>query len=315
MSNNDLINYVTKIFTAIGIQSDQQTRLIDIFNKYTDKDKYKVLNNKELLDKFNKLLEADKQLNSLVSDGGILNSYYNKNTVNSKMWDETITQLSKLQGFSILQKIGNCDETVNALLNALNSKIEIVNNIIASNLQDSNPNLVQDSNPNLVQDSNPNLVQDSNPNLVQDSNPNLVQDTKSNLVQNSKSNLITDSNPNLVQDSRPNLVQDSRPNLVQDSRPNLVKDLRKEFTPKLTPEQNKILDRLLYPDLVNITPSQFSNLSKEDFEKLRNLSNEDFTNLQRKTRQKYFAVGGSNNFYKVKYLKYKQKYLQLKNNL
>jgi len=31
--------------------------------------------------------------------------------------------------------------------------------------------------------------------------------------------------------------------------------------------------------------------------------------------KKYFAVGGSDNLYKVKYLKYKQKYLELKNNL
>jgi hypothetical protein len=136
-ASRNFLSYVNQIFDSIGIQSGEtRNRLIEGLNKYNDNNKYLFLNNEELKRSFGNLLEADNRLNKLMVEGGVLYQYREKI---GSLWGETINQLGKLQALAILQKINesDCSPVVDALLQALNQKIGIVNNLIESNLQET----------------------------------------------------------------------------------------------------------------------------------------------------------------------------------
>ncbi len=240
-ASRNFLSYVNQIFDSIGIQQGEtRNRLIEGLNKYNDNNKYLFLNNDELKRSFGNLLEADNRLNQLMVEGGVLYQY--RENIGS-LWGETINQLGKLQALAILQKINesDCSPVVDALLQALNQKIGIVNNLIESNLQETPKTKPQETRVEIPKKYLENV---SNSNNASSSNA-------------SSSNNVSSSN-------------------ASSSIPNGQGRREEDFTL----EETK------------------GNIA-----------------LRKDTRQKYFAVGGSDNLYKSKYLKYKQKYLELKNNL
>ncbi len=213
VQRDNFLFYIAQIYEALGIPREMRQPLLEAFAKYNDNQKYIFLQSDALKDAFNALITADNQLKALAS--GKLNPHIEKI---KDSWNQTLYQLSRLQGLAILQKVNesDCSEVINELLKALNQKLDSVNTIIQSNLED-------------------------------------------------------------------------------------------------TAKQ---------PATVPVTSSSSSSAeggggsgNKKPLS-LRTVSNAALaSNTKQGGRQKYFAIGGSDDLYKAKYLKYKQKYLQLKNNL
>jgi hypothetical protein len=245
-------DYVNKIFDAIGIEKGPtRTKLVDGFNQYNDKQKYIFLHNEKLMELFNQLLAADYALSDLF-DKGLLSLYRDQI---SNSWNKTINQLGKLQVYAILQKINkdDCSPVINELLDALNNKLGIVNNLIENN-----------------------LVENIKPDMIK-------KNTSVSPLDNICLNFVSFN----------------------------IKD-KKKLT---SDEYNKL-----------ITEGANLNISKEQINKCLRENKVEWTEESGKSapgtpvsgksgKQKYFAIGGSDNLYKAKYLKYKQKYLQIKNNL
>ena len=132
--DDNFLFYLGRIFEALDIPSEMRGQLVTAFGKYNNRDKYIFLQSPELQKSFDALITADNQLKALAR--GALNPHIEKIRAS---WNQTLYQLSRLQGLAILQKVNesDCSEVINELLKALNNKLDSVNNIIQSNLEDT----------------------------------------------------------------------------------------------------------------------------------------------------------------------------------
>jgi len=274
--DNNFLSFVNQIFDSIGIlPGDIRTQLVNNLSQYTDGNKYLFLNNQDLKQLFTRLLDADNQLNGLISEGGVLKPYMD--TIGNS-WNNIIQQLGKLQALSILKKINkdDCGPVVDALLGALNQKIGIVNNLIESNLQEtSKPTKYQETRVDIPKEYLENLSNSNNASSSNVSSSNVSSSTVSS------SNASSSTVPNFILKNLTSNVQTEQPLRLGTNLQSIANN------------QSAISNLGVQQNIANIKPAN-SNIAG---------------------KKKYFAVGGSDNLYKVKYLKYKQKYLELKNNL
>ena len=134
MSNKleNINDYIEQIVNALIDNTDsnnQQIRkkLINDFEKYTKIEKLSFIKNTETY--LGDLIEADKGIEQLKDTMKSTGGY------DPEKWNKLMEGLSKLQVLSLINKTVDCKETTDAIINALNKKIELVNGVIEENLQ------------------------------------------------------------------------------------------------------------------------------------------------------------------------------------
>ena len=123
-------DFVKRITTALNIDSTNAERLSnDLFTKFGDDDKYKLLNNQNITD----LLNADQRIKELE----VKMSPYFKEV--EKNWKSLLNNLGKLQALIFIKKLEeqtpDCAGIINEIVNALNNKISTVNTILENNIK------------------------------------------------------------------------------------------------------------------------------------------------------------------------------------
>ena len=126
----DFENNISTIISALGIANDVGKQIISGLKTYATQDKTKIINNINLY--LPKLLEADRDLNNLFTEGALL-PY--KSLIQDE-WTKMITQLAELQGLIILKKVhkNDCDGVIKQLLAAITAKLSVVNEIVKAEL-------------------------------------------------------------------------------------------------------------------------------------------------------------------------------------
>lgn len=136
--NDNFRDYVRRLGVALGFPLEQQEGLLNIFQNFTQGDRYRLVQN---TDRYVSNLEAiDIELRELPN--GILLPYMNGIREN---WNNMNQQLAQLQILSLLQKKENCEAVIKELLNILNKKITSVNEILTNNLGQDRPMSAQPS--------------------------------------------------------------------------------------------------------------------------------------------------------------------------
>lgn len=132
------MKYIDNIINALGITDiNIKQRIEEEMKKFDQKSKYKIISDSALKTNVSKLLKADEELNKLVKTGGILQSFYSKNTNNKTAWENSMEQVARLQGLIILRKISqnDCDGLIKNLLGAFDTKLKAVNTVLESDLR------------------------------------------------------------------------------------------------------------------------------------------------------------------------------------
>ena len=123
-------NFIKRITGALNFSTTDANNLAnDLFKKFGDVDKYKLLTNTDI----NNLLEADKSVKELEKK---MQPYYSDISAN---WTSLLNNLGRLQALILIKKleepVPNCGEIVKDIVNALNNKISTVNNILEANIK------------------------------------------------------------------------------------------------------------------------------------------------------------------------------------
>jgi hypothetical protein len=131
------MDFINDIIQKLGIPNVFASTIIIEMRKLNNKAKLKIINHEGLNLSIDALKEADDNLGKLI-DNGPLTEYY-KGEYNQKLWNNTMTEVARLQGLILLRKISetNCDGVIQALLGAFDAKLKAVNNILASDLTKS----------------------------------------------------------------------------------------------------------------------------------------------------------------------------------
>lgn len=134
--NNNITNfneYLTQVLSALDIQDDS---VKNAFNDFDNTQKYKLMNNTNIINKLIELIEADKELTSFWNKN---KDYFDENNqALKKNWEEMKQHLGKLQGLILLQKIQkqkDCTPVMDGIVSALNKKLNLVNDILTENLK------------------------------------------------------------------------------------------------------------------------------------------------------------------------------------
>jgi DNA-binding MarR family transcriptional regulator len=120
--------YIKNLSTALGLNDIERTKLIELLTKFTDKDKYKLVENTGLL--VQKLVDIDIQINQLITKDLFPYMESIKENLN-----EMNKNLAELQILSLIKRKENCGQVIKELINLLNIKYSIVNDIVKSNLE------------------------------------------------------------------------------------------------------------------------------------------------------------------------------------
>lgn len=134
MSNKfeNINNYIEQIVNALIDNTDRnneliRNKLIEEFKNYKTNDKLSFIKNTEI--HLDKLIEADIEIEKLKTQ------MENKGGYDVESWNKLMEGLSKLQVLSLINKTANCKETTDAIITALNEKINRVNEVLEKNLQ------------------------------------------------------------------------------------------------------------------------------------------------------------------------------------
>jgi len=139
--NIEFTEYLEKIINALGIPSNQvegeenlQDSIKNEMKKLNTEAKLQIINNTVLAEQVNKLLEADDKLHSLIKEGGELHTFYGRN---QKEWNNTMSEVARLQGLIVLRKISetDCDGIIKTLLGAFDTKLKAVNDLLSADLK------------------------------------------------------------------------------------------------------------------------------------------------------------------------------------
>jgi hypothetical protein len=122
----DINNYINQIANVLDVSQDIKNQLIVQIKGYTNFDKLSFI--KDTQDRLAELITADQQIELLKiqmsNNGG-----YDETT-----WNSLMSGLTKLQVLSLINKNGDCKETTDAIINALDAKIKAVNSVLVTNL-------------------------------------------------------------------------------------------------------------------------------------------------------------------------------------
>ena len=134
---NTLPQYITLILEKLGIDGNIKNEILLEFKKYDDNTTFKVMNKfNEKVGLINTMINFDNKINSLIDSEDL--KFLKTDTNFMKNWEITKQNLARLQGLIILRKITkDCDKGVDAMIQALDDKLNAVNNIIESSFDDS----------------------------------------------------------------------------------------------------------------------------------------------------------------------------------
>ena len=137
--------YVDDLCNALGLENEKKEKLLEILEIFTDKDKYKLIEQTE--DQVEKILLVNQEIKNLKI--GTLAPYIENITTNWDLMNENLVQLQFLS--SIQRKGDNCDQVINELLSVLNKKISTINEILKKNLGETSSNSSTNTNPQVKQ--------------------------------------------------------------------------------------------------------------------------------------------------------------------
>ena len=121
-------SYVDQISTALELNPNQKENITTLFTSFKDNEKLQLISQTQ--DRVNELLAADEQIKALKT--GSLSQYMVNIQENWNMMSENLVQLQIL---SLFQKKGaDCSEVINDILKILNTKLTAVNQILKANL-------------------------------------------------------------------------------------------------------------------------------------------------------------------------------------
>jgi len=121
-------NYVDQISTALELSPEQKEKITTLISSFKDNEKLQLISQTQ--ERVNQLLAADEQIKALKT--GSLSQYMVNIQENWNMMSENLVQLQIL---SLLQKKGaDCSEVINDILKILNTKLTAVNQILKANL-------------------------------------------------------------------------------------------------------------------------------------------------------------------------------------
>ena len=115
--------YIINLSTALGLNDTDRTKLIELLTKFTDKDKYKLIEDTDLLVK--RLVDIDIQINQLITKDLFPYMESIKENLN-----EMNKNLAELQILSLIKRKENCGQVIKELINLLNYKSSAVNEIV-----------------------------------------------------------------------------------------------------------------------------------------------------------------------------------------
>jgi len=120
--------YVDQISTALELSPEQKEKITTLISSFKDNEKLQLISQTQ--ERVNQLLAADEQIKALKT--GSLSQYMVNIQENWNMMSENLVQLQIL---SLLQKKGaDCSEVINDILKILNTKLTAVNQILKANL-------------------------------------------------------------------------------------------------------------------------------------------------------------------------------------
>jgi len=151
--------YIKNLSTALGLNDTERTKLIELLTKFTDKDKYKLVEKTDLL--VQKLVDIDIQINQLITKDLFPYIESIKENLN-----EMNKNLAELQILSLIKRKENCGQVIKELINLLNIKYSTVNDIVKKNLE-GDPSIDKSQKANLETIYNATLTKPSLPKQVQ----------------------------------------------------------------------------------------------------------------------------------------------------
>ncbi len=130
----NLTDFVNRLSRALNLPQQQVNQLNRFFERFDNRDRFRIINGVQ--QHVVQLEQADLQLARLIAQGGVLYQYADRIQRN---WDDMNEQLAQLQVLSLIQRVENCDEVINQLLQVLGTKIRSVNQILEQNLNPPQP--------------------------------------------------------------------------------------------------------------------------------------------------------------------------------
>ena len=128
--NPNIQDFLRDVFTTLGLTANQANQITSQLDAtFTGQQLQMIINN----DQLRTLIEADTRIANLQNDPGLTSL----TGTNAAIWNSFKQNLGKLQVLAILKKIrqGDCDATIQTIVEALNAKLQAVNTILESNLQ------------------------------------------------------------------------------------------------------------------------------------------------------------------------------------
>jgi hypothetical protein len=146
-NNYDIKNHLSNILIALGIVDSTRPTdadelilndmIAEINDKYDDKSKYTLL---ELSNpKLKQLINADNEIKNIYDKLNSNREKYGEESITK--WNEMMRNVAKLQLLTIIKKKANCEEITKSIINALDSKIKVINTILDENLEQNGGNI------------------------------------------------------------------------------------------------------------------------------------------------------------------------------
>ena len=133
--------YMLTIFDALGINNFDLLKS-EIDEKFNDTNRFQIISNPNIQVALQGLIKSDSEIKMLKN---LYSSFFSKI---EKEWDEMTTNLGKLQTYILLKQIkpNDCSDFIKKLGDALNDKINSVNEILEQNIMSETAEIVNNSN-------------------------------------------------------------------------------------------------------------------------------------------------------------------------
>jgi len=134
-------DFMLYIFDALGINNFELLKS-EIDQKFNDANRYEIISNPNIQAALQGLVKSDSEIKMLKN---LYSSFFSKI---EKEWDEMTTNLGKLQTFILLKQVkpNDCSEFIKKLGDALNNKINFVNEILEQNIMSETAEIVNNNN-------------------------------------------------------------------------------------------------------------------------------------------------------------------------
>lgn len=125
------VDHMTKIMDTLDISGVQRDTILKEMSTFNDTQKFTIMKDTNLSSLLDKLIESDKAIKNLFD-----NDLKSMQKDIKPQWDIMLANISKLQGYIILQKVqsGDCSAVIRSLMEALNKKIDSVNSVLEANI-------------------------------------------------------------------------------------------------------------------------------------------------------------------------------------